>query len=603
MSLSYEENITCPCCRNTVSFITWDSVNVDLDSAIKERGLLTTPYTIICPHCKTRLFVNMDKNIPHELDDFTWVGQKNTVCDGCIFSETINFKGDGCCKHGSRAFLYRIILGVCRDYKKDTFSLSCNEELVKSRTEKAKEINAKITEEYAIHLVNDFIQEKLNGELHNLISFDFNSLKDDDKYGGYNAPEKSHILKALMTLIFSDTWNNISYHAFDIYEYEVEMVNTFTMLLGYPIADTFRSLNIFRPSSEILDRIYNFYRLSHTIGNYVVMPGGILSLRKHLPRKFRYIDAFFKAFKQAFFDYKSGNLNLVQNIKHNKKRFEKYNSEQGFTQMFHNLFLSSYIDSNGNPMSLFDGIWIDEKFLERERLFEAIEQYFNFCEHVIKERSVLLINKLNEVLQQSSQMAKIKEIEIEIPEEFTLYKTLRYVPEGTKTYTKITDKVFYYAQTLQIAYDDLFPFDKKIMNNDIRNTLDYNEKFIEVNTGKTIHNKNYIYYIIKGITETLGVYHTMVMHLEQRGRAIMVWATGDEKATTSIRDKIVSEYTYQNSLIPPESRETGKQYSYDKIYSPAIQMYMLDRCNADLLLPNHSLSEIRKLITYIIKNN
>lgn len=603
MSLSYEENITCPCCRNTVSFITWDSVNVDLDSAIKERGLLTTPYTIICPHCKTRLFVNMDKNIPHELDDFTWVGQKNTVCDGCIFSETINFKGDGCCKYGSRAFLYRIILGVCRDYKKDTFSLSCNEELVKSRTEKAKEINAKITEEYAIHLVNDFIQEKLNGELHNLISFDFNSLKDDDKYGGYNAPEKSHILKALMTLIFSDTWNNISYRALDIYEYEVEMVNTFTMLLGYPIADTFRSLNIFRPSSEILDRIYTFYRLSHTIGNYVVMPGGILSLRKHLPRKFRYIDAFFKAFKQAFFDYKSGNLNLVQNIKHNKKRFEKYNSEQGFTQMFHNLFLSSYIDSNGNPMSLFDGIWIDEKFLERERLFEAIEQYFNFCEHVINERSVLLINKLNEVLQQSSQMAKIKEIEIDIPEEFTLYKTLRYVPEGTKTYTKVTDKVFCYAQTLQIAYDDLFPFDKKIMNNDIRNTLDYNEKFIEVNTGKTIHNKNYIYYIIKGITETLGVYHTMVMHLEQRGRAIMVWATGDEKATTSIRDKIVSEYTYQSSLIPPESRETGKQYSYDKIYSPAIQMYMLDRCNADLLLPNHSLSEIRKLITYIIKNN
>ena len=385
MSLSHEENITCPCCRNIVSFITWDSVNIDLDSAIKERGLLTTPYTIICPHCKTRLFVNMDKNIPHELDDFTWTGQKNTVCDGCIFSETINFKGDGCCKHGSRAFLYRIILGVCRDYKKDTFSLSCNEELVKSRTEKAKEINAKITEEYAIHLVNDFIQEKLNGELHNLMSFDFNSLKDDDKYGGYNVPEKSHILKALMTLIFSDTWNNISYHAFDIYEYEVEMVNTFTMLLGHPIADTFRSLKIFRPSSEILDRIYNFYRLSHTIGNYVVMPGGTLSLRKHLPRKFRYIDAFFKAFKQAFFDYKSGNLNLVQNIKHNNKRFEKYNSEQGFTQMFHNLFLSSYIDSNGNPMSLFDGIWIDEKFLERERLFEAIEQYFNFCEHVINE--------------------------------------------------------------------------------------------------------------------------------------------------------------------------------------------------------------------------
>ena len=204
---------------------------------------------------------------------------------------------------------------------------------------------------------------------------------------------------------------------------------------------------------------------------------------------------------------------------------------------------------------------------------------------------------------QSSQIAKIKEIEIDIPKEFTFYKTLRYVPKGAKTYTKVTDEVFCYVQTLQIAYDDLFPFDKKIMNNDIRNTLDYNEKFIEVNTGKTIHNKNYIYYIIKGITETLGVYHTMVMHLEQRGRAIMVWATGDEKTTTSIRDKIVSEYTYQNSLIPPASRENGNQYSYDKIYSQAIQMYMLDRCNADLLLPNHSLSEIRKLITYIIKNN
>ena len=75
--------------------------------------------------------------------------------------------------------------------------------------------------------------------------------------------EKTSIMKAIMTLTFTEAWPEISYYGFDHYDYEADMVNTYLMILGFPLGDNFKGLRNFRPDAALLDRAWAFYHLLH----------------------------------------------------------------------------------------------------------------------------------------------------------------------------------------------------------------------------------------------------------------------------------------------------------------------------------------------------
>jgi hypothetical protein len=103
-----------------------------------------------------------------------------------------------------------------------------------------------------------------------LISFNFLELRDDSKYGDCRGfaftPERTNIMKAIMTVAFKTPWQNINQYGFDKYEYEITMLNPFAMLLGLPLEERkFKALYNYRPSAELLDRAWSFYQHCHTI--------------------------------------------------------------------------------------------------------------------------------------------------------------------------------------------------------------------------------------------------------------------------------------------------------------------------------------------------
>ena len=67
----------------------------------------------------------------------------------------------------------------------------------------------RFTKSFAVGLLNDFIKEKLDGNIDNLRTYDLSKLRDDSKYGDCSI-ERAPIVRAIMALAFADTWPNLS---------------------------------------------------------------------------------------------------------------------------------------------------------------------------------------------------------------------------------------------------------------------------------------------------------------------------------------------------------------------------------------------------------
>lgn len=57
MSQVRTEIIYCPACAGKGEFQMWDSVNVDLDPALREKVLNEELFLWVCPHCGTKVYV------------------------------------------------------------------------------------------------------------------------------------------------------------------------------------------------------------------------------------------------------------------------------------------------------------------------------------------------------------------------------------------------------------------------------------------------------------------------------------------------------------------------------------------------------------------
>lgn len=542
-------------------------------------------------------------------DNFMWNGPKNTICDGCVFTDGINSRGEGCRKLQKEEFRNNVMKGECDYRKTNEHKLSLKEERDKYDEKKAKEKASKVTDVYATRLVKDFIKDKLDGDIMKLTYFDFNELKDDEKYGNCNgyafSPEKTSILKAIMTLTFTDAWPELSYDGLDHLDYEVAPVNTYMMLLGFPLGDNFKALREFRPSSDLLDRAWAFYRLCHTVGNHVVWPGGFSFCRDRLRRNQRYIDTYLQAIHLAFINPRKGNVDMLQVINKKKKAFGPYRSEDGFTEMCRNLMLGDYLDYMGRPISLFYGVWSDQKDLTREDYFKAIEQYFDFCEEEIVKRSKLIAKRLMDALSMDSPIAEPEEVlTLQLPKKYEPLRSLPDDPEGALSYSKESRNALCFVQSYPIKEKETMPMnDTKAIIDGIHDSLGDNQGLIEANQGMTRYGKQYVFSIVKSGREPSGMNYILTMHFVKKGKALCLKGQFEERGTTGIRDTTVYEYARRQELLKGNGLEGWMKDPYDENYTRGIRMNLSERREYDRSFPHHPLSELRAFIDYIIDNN
>ena len=326
-------------------------------------------------------------------DNFPWWGVEGTVCDGCIFAPSIKGKGEGCDKLKKEEFRENYIKGVCLHHKKEGQEESEFERRERRKAEAAKEKEEKTSDVFALRLLKEFIQEKLDGDIDKLRDFDFNSQRDE-KYCNDILP-RCNIVRAIMCLAFGDVWPEMNMEGIEHNLYWCDTINHFQHLLGANIMDQyFKGMNNFQPSKEQHERALKVAHLTYTIGNIWVLPnkGGIMAIKEESKYK-DYMDKFLQAIYAIYTQQKKVDKSLMGAFYQSRKQMN-YQGKEAFDKLIHDMMLEDYVDYYGKPMDVFDFVWSFMKGLDRESYFKAVDKYCSFCEAFIPKRGERIIEKL-----------------------------------------------------------------------------------------------------------------------------------------------------------------------------------------------------------------
>lgn len=256
----------------------------------------------------------------------------------------------------------------------------------------------------AISLLRDFVKEKLGGDIHRLKTYDFSSLGDDRKYGSTNHIE-APIVKAVMSLAFGDVWPELSMDQIDRGPYKCVTIQTYQNLFGINMCDQyFKGMQYFKPLPSQFQRALKVAHMTYSIGNLWVLPGNGTISNRILDNSYRYyMDKFLKNIYAVLTQQKRVDKVLQKAIE-NSPQMKSYYGEEGFKKFVSDLMLEDYVDYYGKPMDIFDFVWSSQRGLDREKYFNAVDQYCSFCEKAFVKRAEKIIKKLEAVLATNSDL-------------------------------------------------------------------------------------------------------------------------------------------------------------------------------------------------------
>ena len=355
-------------------------------------------------------------------------GTENHICQGCIYANGIRAPY-GCGRLAIDSFKQRYTTGKCEYRKTDLYIPSefekerkrialqkkqddeFEEQFLESKEEerlrkysenKEREEKAKQDGSYAKELIQDFIKEKLDGDINKLATFDFGTLREDPKYGDCKgfafSVDKCNIVKAIMSIVFADVWPELNQYNIERYKYLCGGINYTQYLFGANIMDKFfKGMEQFNPTKEQHERAVRVYHLTECIGNIWVLPGGI-DKDKDTYHYHGYADLFLKGIYAGM----TGNGKVQPDLKaalyKARKLMKNYQGSDGFRQFALDMMLNDYIDYYGKPINLFMRVWSMMKGLKAETYFKAVDEYCDFMEQFVPKRGKLIVEKLKKKL-------------------------------------------------------------------------------------------------------------------------------------------------------------------------------------------------------------
>lgn len=247
-------------------------------------------------------------------------------------------------------------------------------------------------------LVRDFIAEHLNGDIRNLSSFQFSSLKEDKKYGhkaGPNVWFNYAIVRALFSLAFEDKWPDLCVETLDDYTYEIAPIIRYQRLFGSYIDNHyFLRLDQHRNivTEDLVLKAKTVANLCDTIGNLLVWPNKSCMSQIYDDWKMR---GYFDRMISAMYATMTGDGKEIDDVKcalnANRPLMHKFQGRDGFERFIQHQLLNEFVGRDFKPLSLFKGISIAAKDFNPKELPEAINEYYDFCSHFIPQRTIKII--------------------------------------------------------------------------------------------------------------------------------------------------------------------------------------------------------------------
>ena len=339
-------------------------------------------------------FINVEDNFPYR-------GVSGTVCEGCIYANGIQGKGEGCGRLFIKSFRERYLKGRCEYRKTDIAKPSFFEEMDMYHKKIEKEKVEKAYDTYALNKLKKFVAERLDGDIKKLKDFDFYTLREDTEFGDERVSVvglDSILMKSVLTLAFADTYPDFTYESMDKHKYKPDTINITNTIFGINFEDYYKALETYDAPAELRERVVRFGKKVHTIGNIMVLPSGLNLMRNTKPLGRGYCDVFLAEFYKMMIGAKKCNMKMLDALNLKKKEVAAFRTEENFNHIVHELMLEDFLDEEGTPKQVFQGLFSWEPGISRDTFIKAANEFLDFCEPFVDKRADRIINKLEKVL-------------------------------------------------------------------------------------------------------------------------------------------------------------------------------------------------------------
>ena len=196
------------------------------------------------------------------------------------------------------------------------------------------------------------------------------------------------------------------------------------------------------------------------------------------------------------------------------------------------------------------------------------------------------------------------ENKINVPISFQKLKSLPSDPANSICYGKQNQSCRYLVMVYPIAKEKSMPFgNENAVINGIHGALAEDQGLIEVKSGVTKNQKQYIYSIVKSKLKPSGMQYILTMHINMNDHSIKVQAYFDEIGVTGYRDSTIMNKMINDGVIIPPNMDGWFNDPYDSSYKKGLLMNVSESARYDTMFPQHPLSEMRSFVNYIVENN
>lgn len=283
-----------------------------------------------------------------------------------------------------------------------------------------------MTKEECIEFVKSFINEKLNGNVWNLLDYDLDLLEHDKKYGGYD-PDNSKIANAIYVLLWGDKVPNLTFDELGK-SYRGDTLNSFHTLMGHPTEDftNFLGIQKYTDNEEIVAMAKEFHKKYHTIGNMMILPNYSLEFNgkkytlntaRSLSPWYDYFDKFLLEVQQTLknphfeFNEESTDFLIKKLIFKNSNFFENYfqlGTMEKFKDFIHTFYLEKYVNEATFeiPQIFSPHAYHWHNTYEKEDYEQYVISYIRKATEIIEYRCSRMIEDLNTILEADSSSNK-----------------------------------------------------------------------------------------------------------------------------------------------------------------------------------------------------
>ena len=198
--------------------------------------------------------------------------------------------------------------------------------------------------------------------------------------------------------------------------------------------------------------------------------------------------------------------------------------------------------------------------------------------------------------------------QLNIPENFRLLESLPEDRIDSRTYGIGNDFYVGIISIFSIQNNEIMPMDSNSSIIDkIHAILNENQGLIEVNNGITKDKNHFVYTIVKDYHTQLGTSYIITMHIVKNNDNICIQGQFSEQSLIGKRDSTIFNIAIKNKWIEfDKDNNTYTNWSkdpYNNEFCYGTPMNLSEKKDFDDMFPEHPLSKLRLLISYIIENN